>query len=309
MRKNNSSKIAIIGAGNVGAAAAYTATLKGLAAEILLIDIDEDKEAGEVMDISDSLCFVETGCVKGKNFKDARDADIIVITAGTKQKKGQSRLDLLAINKKILSSIFKSIGKLRKDAIIIVISNPVDVLTYLIQEITGLPHSQVFGSGTSLDSARLQVQVAGHLDISPQSVHGFVLGEHGDSEFVSWDCMMVGGVPAKKIKGLSAASRKRIETNVKKEAYEIINKKGATFFGIAATLSDIIEAVLLNQKKIIPVTSRLARWNGVSGVCLGAPCVVGRNGVERVWPLTLSSAEKKSLMKSALTIKSYLKQL
>lgn len=303
------SKIAIIGAGNVGAAAAYTSTLKNLAAEIMLIDINEEKEAGEVMDIADSLCFVETGCIKGKDFKDAADAEVIVISAGAKQKKGQTRLDLLATNKKILSSIFKSIGKLRKDVIIILISNPVDILTYITQEIIKLPKAQVFGTGTTLDSARLKTKVGEYLKVSPQSVNGFVLGEHGDSEFVSWDSLTVGGIPAKKIKKLSAQTRKKIEQKVKKEAYEIINKKGATFYGIAATLSDILEAVLFNQHKIMPVTSRLSHWNGVSNICLGAPAVIGRTGVEKIWPLKLSAEEKNKLQKSAKTLKSYLKQL
>ena len=210
------SKIAIIGAGAVGATTAYTATLKNLAAEILLIDVNETKEEGEVMDIADGLCLVETGCVKDASFKDARDADILVITAGAPQKPGETRLDLVKKNTEIQKSIFKQIGKLKSTAIIIMVANPVDILALVAQKISGLPRQQVFGSGTTLDTMRFRVALAKKLGVSPQSVHGYVLGEHGDSEFVAWSTVTVGGVPANKIKNLSAKDKQEIEKKVKK---------------------------------------------------------------------------------------------
>ena len=301
------SKIAIIGAGAVGATTAYTATLKNLAAEILLIDVNETKEEGEVMDIADGLCLVETGCVKDASFKDARDADILVITAGAPQKPGETRLDLVKKNTEIQKSIFKQIGKLKSTAIIIMVANPVDILALVAQKISGLPRQQVFGSGTTLDTMRFRVALAKKLGVSPQSVHGYVLGEHGDSEFVAWSTVTVGGVPANKIKNLSAKDKQEIEKKVKKEAYEIINRKGATFYGIALVLSDIIEAILYNQHKIMPISSLLLECHGISGVCLGMPAVLGRNGVEKVWPLPLNAGEKKKLQKSAQTLKQYLR--
>lgn len=299
------SKIAIIGAGAVGATTAYTATLKNLAAEILLIDVNETKEAGEVMDIADGLGLVETGCVKGADFKDARDADIIVITAGAPQKPEETRLDLVKKNVEIQKSIFKQIGKLKSTAIIIMVANPVDILTHLAQKLSGLPRNQVFGSGTTLDTMRFKATLAKKLGVSPQSVHGYVLGEHGDSEFVAWSTVTVGGVPVDKLKQITAKDKREIEKKVKKEAYEIINRKGATFYGIALVLSDIIEAILYNQHKIMPISSLLLECQGVKNVCLGMPAVLGRNGVEKIWPLALNASEKKKLQKSAEVLKQY----
>lgn len=300
------SKIAIIGAGAVGSTAAYVATIKNLASEIILIDRSDDVEDGHAMDISDGLCFVETACVKGADYTDARDADIIVITAGAAQKKGETRLELVDKNINILKSIFKGIGKLKSSAIVIIVSNPVDVLTYVAQEISGLPESQVFGSGTTLDTARLKTELGHKFGVSPLNVSGFVMGEHGDSEFIPWSTVSVGGIPITKMKGFTADAAKKIETRVRQEAYEIINKKGATYYGIAAVIADIIQAVLYNQKAVLPVTARLSRWNGVSNVCLGAPAVIGRSGIEKHWPVELTTQEKKRLANSAKTIKSYL---
>jgi L-lactate dehydrogenase len=300
------SKIAVIGAGAVGSTIAYTATIQNLASKIILIDRDEAKEEGQVMDIADGLCFVETSCVKGANFRDARDADVIVITAGAPQNKDETRLDLVEKNKEILKSIFRGIGRLKKSAVIMIISNPVDILTRLAQKISGLPVGQVFGSGTTLDTARLKTKLAHHFKINPHNVHGLVIGEHGDSEFVAWSGVTIGGVPIKKIKGFNEKLSKQIETRVRREAYEIINRKGATYFGIALVATDIIHAVLYDQQKIIPVSHRLNKWNGISGVCLGAPAIVGRSGVEKSWPLKLTTAEKAKMQKSAKKIKQYL---
>ena len=300
-----SQKIAIIGAGAVGSTTAYTIMLRNLASEVILIDINEQKEQGEVMDIDEGLCFVETGCVKGANFKDAADADIIVLTAGLAQKPGETRLDLVKKNREIVKSIFKSIGKIKPSALIVVISNPVDVLTHVAQEVSGLPHSQVFGTGTSLDTARLRTEIARKLGVYAQSVDGYILGEHGDSEFAAWSTVGVGGVPSKDLK-LSATDKKTIETTVRTAAYEIINRKGATFYGIAITVTDIIEAILFNQHKILPLSVRVNNYNGVSGVCIGVPSVLGRSGVEKVWPVKLTAEEKKKFIKSAQTIKKFL---
>lgn len=301
-----SPKIAIIGAGAVGSTVAYVATIKNITSEILLIDINEKKEKGEVMDISDGLCFVQTGCIKGADFKDAREADIIVITAGAPQKKGETRLDLVEKNKKILASIFKYIGKLKKTAIIILVANPVDILTYEAQKITGLPHSQIFGSGTGLDTARLRFHVAKHFGVSPQSVAGYIIGEHGDSGFVSWSSVSVGGIPIFKLKNFTKKHAKQIEMRIKKEAYEIINRKGATYYGIGLVIADILEAIIYDQHIVMPITSRLTNWNGVSNVCLGAPAVIGNKGIEKHWPLVLTTTEKKQLLASSQIIKRFL---
>lgn len=307
--KFTKTKVAIIGAGAVGSTAAYVATLKNLAAEIFLIDVNEQKEAGEVMDIADGLCFVETGCIKGADFKDAREADVIVITAGAPQKPGETRLDLVKKNAGILKSILKSVGKFKPSAILIMVANPVDVLTYLAQEWSGLPKNQVFGSGTTLDTSRLKTELGHVLKVSPQSIHGYVMGEHGDSEFVAWSTVHVGGMHISATKMMNNKLQQKIENRVKHEVYEIINRKGATFYGIALVISDIIEAVLFNQNKIMPISSRLNNYNGISNVCLGAPTVLGRSGVIKSWPVKLSAEEIKKLKKSATTLKSYLKSV
>lgn len=299
-------KIAIIGAGAVGSTTAYTVMLKNLAAEVVLIDVNEQKEEGEVMDITDGMCFVETGCVQGADFKDAADADIIVVTAGLAQKPGETRMDLVKKNSEIIRSIFKQIGKIKSSAIVVMIANPVDVLTFIAQEVTGLPHTQVFGTGTALDTARLHQQVAKHLDVNAISVDGYILGEHGDSEFAAWSTVTVGGVPITKLIK-SKSELEKIELTVRREAYEIISRKGATFYGIAMTVTDILEAILFNQHKILPLSVRVKDWNGVSDICLGVPAVLGRYGIEKVWPVSLPFGEKSKFKKSATIIKQYLK--
>lgn len=303
---SSSQKIAIIGAGAVGSTIAYTMMLKNLASEVILIDVNETKEAGEVMDIADALSFVETGCVRGANFRDAASADIIIVTAGAPQKPGETRMDLVDKNKTILKSIFKKVGKIKKSTIVVIVSNPVDVLTYVAQEITGLPKNQVFGTGTSLDTARLQNTLAHQLGANAQNIGGYVLGEHGDSEFVAWSTVTIGGLAAASLFP-TKEGRIAIEESIRQEAYEIINRKGATFYGIAATVTDIVEAIIFNQHKILPLSVRVNDWNGVSGVCLGVPAVLGKNGIEQVWPIELPAAEKKSFKKSAETLRRYLK--
>ncbi len=298
-------KIAIIGAGAVGATTAYTLMLKNLAAEIMLIDVNEEKEEGEVMDIDDILSYVETGAIKGGDFKDAANADIIVLTAGAAQKPGETRLDLVNKNKAICQSIFKSIGKIKPTAIILVVANPVDIITCLVQKISGLDVSHVFGTGTSLDTARLRTEVGKALGVSAQNVDGYVLGEHGDTEFDAFSTVSVGGILIKDLK-LPKAKLSEIEDKVKNAAYEIINRKGATFYGIAMTVADIVEAILFNQHRIIPLSVYLDDWNGISGVCLSAPAVLGRQGVEKVWPVKLNYLEKRRLQKSAKAIKKFL---
>ena len=307
MAKNSSllQKVAIIGAGNVGSTIAYTLMLKNLASQIVLIDIDDRKEKGEVLDIGDGLCFVDTGCIKGGDFRDAADADLIILTAGAAQKPGETRLQLTEKNKGITKSIFKKIGKIKKTTVILVVSNPVDVITYTVQKITKLPAGQVFGSGTSLETARLRTTLARLLKINPQSIDGFCLGEHGDSGFVAWSTLSIGGAPISKfIK--SEKELNAIEKKVKNEVYEIIKRKGATFFGIATVVSELVEAIIFNQRRVAPVSTRVAGWNGVKGLCLSVPAIIGRKGVEKIWPLNLPTEEKKKFRDSAKKIKGYL---
>ncbi len=302
---DHAQKIVVIGAGAVGATVAYTLMLKNLAARIVLIDVNIQKQEGEVMDIDDVLSFVETGSISSGNFKDAIDADVIILTAGAAQKPGETRLDLINKNKTITRSIFKEIGKLKSTAIVLVVANPVDILTYLVQEVSGLDHKRVFGSGTSLDTARLRTEISKVLKVSAQNVEGYVLGEHGDTEFDAFSTVSVGGILIKDFK-LPRAKLDEIESKVKNAAYDIINRKGATFYGIAMVVADIVEAILFDQRKIMPLSVRLEGWNGISGVCLSVPVVVGRQGIEKVWPVKLNFSEKIRLKKSTKEIKKFL---
>lgn len=299
-------KVAIIGAGNVGATTAYAIMLKNLAAEVILIDINDKKEAGEVWDIADGLCALEGGAIKTGDFADAGAADVIIITAGLgRLAEGQTRLDLFAKNKDIITSIFTAIGVLDRRTIVLVITNPVDALVAHAQKISGLPRAQVFGSGTTLDTARLRRHLSERLKVNPRNIHGYVLGEHGDSGFVAWSTVTVGGVPVTELKNFSLALASEIETKVRQDAYEIIARKGATFYGIATVITKILEAILADQELVLPVSARLTNWNGVSGVCLSAPAVIGRRGILRHWPLLLTAKEKKKLRASAKLIKQF----
>ncbi|KKR23743.1 MAG: hypothetical protein UT53_C0009G0037 [Candidatus Yanofskybacteria bacterium GW2011_GWD2_39_48] len=245
------------------------------------------------------------GKIRGGSYQDAATADVIVITAGLPQKSGdQSRLELVNKNKEILKSIFDQIKPLNPEVKIVVVSNPVDIMTYYAQEFSGLPRNQVFGTGTSLDTSRLRTEIALALDINVQSVDGFVLGEHGESEFVAWSTVSVGGVLIKD--KLGSDKLDEIAKKVRDDAKSIIDRKGSTFYGIAAVTTDIIESVLLDQNKVLPISSRIEDWNGVSGVCLGVPAVVGKEGVKSIWSLELNDEEKEKLKLSAEKIRGYL---
>ena len=209
-------------------------------------------------------------------------------------------------NKKIMKSIFQKIGRLKPTSIVIIVSNPVDVLTHYVQKITNLPAGQVLGSGTTLDTSRLRTMLSLKFKVSAQNIHGYVLGEHGNSSFVAWSTVTIGGIPIKEVKGFTQEYAKHTEIEVRKQAYEIIEKKGSTYYGIGLSVANIIKAILFDQSLVLPVSARLDNWNGVSNVCLGTLAIVGRNGVKGLWPLKLNTEEKKKLKKSADLVKSYL---
>jgi L-lactate dehydrogenase len=296
-------KISVIGAGAVGAAVAYTLVARDIGGEIVLIDINKDKQDGEVLDIRDGLSFSKVGKITGGDYSDAADSDIVIMTAGTAQKPGETRLDLAGRNKGIAKSIFAEVGQLKPNCIVIVVANPVDVITRVIQDTCNLPKNQVFGTGTCLDSARLRSRVAGQLGIDGEQVDGYVLGEHGNSEFVAWSTISVGGKPVSEL--LSNEDMSKIAEDVKNEVYEIIKRKGATYFGIAMTVSDIVEAVIHDQNRILPVSSRLNNWNDVDDVCISAPAIIGRSGVVRLWDIELPEVERAKMCESAVTVTKY----
>ncbi len=311
MKKKNycverETRIAVVGTGMVGSSFAYAAMIKGLAAELVLIDASEERELGEVMDLSHGLIGTETGSVIGGDFKDCQDVDVIVITAGAAQKPGETRLDLVNKNVKIMKSIIKKMGKLRPDTVVIVVSNPVDILAYVARETIKQPNrGQVFGTGTSLDTSRLRFNLSQKFGVNLHNVHGYVMGEHGDSEFVAWSLCNISSMPVKKL--LSAKQMKDIEHKTRRAAYEIIQRKRATYYGIGVVITEIVEAVLHDKKMILPVSTIPGAAYGIKDMSVGVPAVIGRNGVEKVWKLPISAAESKKLKKSASLLKKILK--
>lgn len=299
-------RIAVIGTGMVGSSFAYAAMIKGLAAELILIDASEEREEGEVMDLSHGLIGTETGRVRGGDFKDCGDVDVVVITAGAAQKPGETRLDLVNKNIKILKDIIKKMGKLRPDTVVVVVSNPVDILAYVARETIKLPNkNQIFGTGTSLDTSRLRFNISQALGVSLHNVHGYVMGEHGDSEFVAWSLANVSSIPVKKL--LTTKKMQEIEKKTMRAAYEIIQRKRATYYGIGVVITEIVEAVLHDKKMIMPVSTVPGAAYGIKDISIGVPAVIGRKGVEKVWPVNLSLGEKAKLKKSASMLKSILK--
>lgn len=294
-------KVAIIGAGNVGAHIANAAVNKNIPAEFLLIDQNQEFETAQVLDLCDSLLFSHNSRVYSANFSDekVKNADIFVITAGANQKPGETRIDLLNKNINILKSIKKSLGKLKKSVIIILVTNPVDILSTMASEIFELPSSQVFGSGTLLDTARLRWRLARKFDKNIANVHGYVLGEHGDSEFVAWSTV-------EGAEEISRENKDKIEKLVREEAYRIIEGKGATYFGIGAAVAEIIEVILNNSEKVLPLSVVLNGEYGISNISLGVPAKLGEKGVSKIIELDLPKEELTKLQNSAKKLKGFI---
>jgi L-lactate dehydrogenase len=286
------SKIAIIGAGIVGSTTAYALILKKITAEIILVDIDETRCHGEILDLSDAISFNSTSMVRAGTAQDAAKADIIIITAGKAQNPGQTRQELFAANKTIISNIFSTIKPINPDAVIIMVSNPLDCLTLLAQSLSGLPRNQVFGTGTFLDTLRLHEIIAQKLNIAPQSINAYVLGEHGDSQFVAWSSAEIAGIPVAQYPGIEHKNLEQFSQQVKDKAYNIIACKGSTSFGIATCIATICQAIIFNQKIVIPLSVYIQEYK----VCLSMPAILGENGIEKILNIPLSENEQQKLL-------------
>ncbi len=301
----DNNKIMIVGTGNVGASIAYALINQRTAVnEIVLTDIIASDAEGEAMDLRDALS-VAPSYVKIKNgtYKDAHNCDVVVITAGAPQKPGETRMDLLKKNANILKGMIDQIMASGFDGIFLIVTNPMDVMTYLTMKFSGLPAERVIGSGTVLDSARLRTRIAGYLNLNPKSVHAHQIGEHGDTELTLWSLAEAGGQKITDL--LPAATRKDISEFVKNEAYDIIDKKGATYYGIATCVARILNCILNDEMRILPVSS----YDHFSGTCFGWPSVVGRTGVIRRLDLKISESEGIALQKSINTLKKAIKSV
>ncbi len=304
----NDRKAAIIGCGFVGSSSAFALMQSGLFSEMVLIDADINRAEGEALDISHGLPFAKPMKIYAGSYDDIADAAIIIVTAGAGQKPGETRLDLVKKNVAIFKSIIPEIAKRDFNGILLIVANPVDILTFVAAKLSKLPENRVFGSGTVLDSARLKYLIGEHLNIDNRSVHAFIIGEHGDSEIVAWSSANVSGIPINdfcEMRGYFAhkESMEKIAEEVKNSAYEIIEKKHATYYGIAMSVRRICEAIIRDEKSILPVSSIQSGEYGIEKVALSLPAIVGRRGVEKVVPIELSESEKEQLVKSANTLK------
>ena len=301
-------KVVLVGTGFVGMSMAYAMLNRGGVDELVLIDIDKDKTIGEEMDLSHGLPFAPQKMIlKAGDYKECKDAQVVVITAGIPQKPGQSRLELAKTNTKIMKQITESIMASGFNGIIIVASNPVDLMTYVISKVSGLPKNQVFGSGTVLDTARLRYLMADYLKVSSKNVHAYIMGEHGDSSFVPWDHAYLG---CKKIKDIMKDNKhpmedlKKIHQGVINAAYEIIDKKKATYYGIGMALSRIVKAVLENENAILTVSTYLKDGDyGQDDIYIGVPAVINNQGVRELLYLELNEEEQSKLDNSCKIIK------
>ena len=311
MAELNSRKVAIVGCGFVGSASAFALMESSLFSEMVLIDADQNKAEGEALDISHGLPFAKPMQIYAGGYEDVADAAIIVVTAGAGQKPGETRLDLVKKNVGIFQSIIPQIAKYNKDGILLIVANPVDILTYTAAKLSGFPENRVFGSGTVLDTARFKYLLGEHLSVDSRTVHAFIIGEHGDSEIAVWSSANVSGIPINEFCEMRGhfeheASMQRIAENVKNSAYEIIEKKKATYYGIAMSVKRICEAIVRDEKSILPISSIQHDNHGISDIALSMPAIVGRDGVECTVPISLSKEEEDKLKESAKTLKEVL---
>jgi L-lactate dehydrogenase len=308
------SRVAVVGVGNVGASFAYAVVLSGLASELVLIDQDERRAEGEAMDLAHAVPFTKPIRVWAGDYEDCRGAAVTVITAGAAQKPGESRRALVERNAAIFGQIVPRVAAENPDGIILVTTNPVDVLTYRAWQLSGLPASRVIGSGTILDTARFRALLSEHFGVDPRSVHAFIAGEHGDSEVPIWSSANIAGMHLDDFctaNGLEydAAAMTAIFERTRDAAYEIIERKGATYYAVGAGLLRIVEAIIRDQRTVLSVSSLITDYYGISDVYFSLPCVVHRDGVERLLRLDLSPTEAAGLRRSAAVLRSMLDDL
>jgi L-lactate dehydrogenase len=307
-------KIVIIGAGSVGTTLAYTLQITGVATEIVLIDSNHELAEGQVMDMNHGLPFVPPVHIYAGDYPDCKEADLIVITAGARQKPGETRLDLVDRNAQICKSIVDSIRSYTSEALLLVVTNPVDVMTYAVVKHSGLPPSQVIGSGTVLDSARFRYLLSQHCTIDTHNVHAYVIGEHGDSEVLLWSQVRMAGTSlelfCKHCTGSCAPLDKtEITKAVKNSAYHIIEAKGSTNYGVALAVTKIVETVIRDENSVLTVSMMLAGEYGVSECCLSVPCIVNKKGVSRIVETELDQTERNDLNQSAQILKDVCKRV
>ena len=301
----------IVGAGQVGLACAYSMMIQNVLDEMVLVDINQEKLIGEVMDLEQGMSFVQPTTIKAGTMADAAGADVVIITAGAAQKEGETRLDLVQKNVEILKKLIPDIVTHCPEAILLLVSNPVDVLTYAAWKLSGLPKARVLGSGTVLDTGRFRYLLARRMGIDARSLHAYIIGEHGDSEVPFWSQANVGGTYLYN-EGVPAGDRQILDATfeeTKNAAYEIINRKGYTNFAVGLAVTQIVQSIIRDQNRVMTVSCILDEIFGVEDLCLSVPAVVGRTGVSRRLNFTLNDREEALLKHSAQTLRRAIEQI
>ena len=309
-KTQNHQKVMLVGDGAVGSSYAYAMALQGIAEEFGIIDVVKERTEGDALDLLDATGYTYPKKIYSAEYSDCKDADLVVITAGAPQKPGETRLDLVNKNLRILSTIVKPVVESGFQGIFLVAANPVDILTYATWKFSGFPKERVLGSGTSLDTARLRVAMADLTGIKdPRSMHAYIMGEHGDSEFAASSSASIGSLPfldCAKEHDVSKETLEKIEDDVRNKAYEIINKKGATFYGVAAALARISKAILRDEDTVLPVSAYMDGQYGINDVYIGTPAVVCADGIKQVIEVPLNEEEQTKMTESAKTLKQVL---
>lgn len=306
--KNNPKKAAIIGCGFVGAATAFTLMQSKLFSELVLLDANHDKAVGEAEDIGHGIPFAGEMDIYAGSYDDIADCSMIIITAGANQKPNETRLDLVQKNVAIYKDILSEITRRNYEGILLVVSNPVDILTYVAQKLSRLPEHRVIGSGTVLDTARLKYALSQQLDVDSRNIHSFIIGEHGDSEIVAWSSTNISGVPLDQFLEMRGhmhpdMDKQEIAEKVKNSAYDIIAKKDATYYGIAMSVRRICECMIRDEKSILPISTSMHGDFGIEDVCLSMPTILSAEGMETHIPIKLNETERENLKQSADTLK------
>lgn len=309
----NIQKCAIIGAGGVGSTTAFTLVQSGLFNEIVIIDVNKNKAEGEALDIAHGIQFTNPVNIYSGDYKDLSDAYLVIVTAGANQMPGETRIDLINKNASIFKKIIPSITEYNKDCILLIVSNPVDILTMLALELSGFPKERVLGSGTVLDTSRLRYLLSKKLEVDSKNIHAFIIGEHGDSELAVWSNADIAGVHiedyCKNISDSCDINLEEILNEVRGSAYNIIEKKGSTFYGVAMAVKRIAQAIIRDEYSILPVSHFLNGEYGIKNVCLGIPSLICREGVKKIIPINLNEKEKTYLTESANTLKEAYKSI
>ncbi len=306
---SSKTKIVIIGAGNVGEAIGYTLMLRKQASDIVMIDVNEARAQGSALDILHGTAYMHEVTVRYGEYSECANADVIIVTAGVARKPGQTRLDLAKINIGIARDVSYNIMKYAQNPFIIVVANPVDLMTYAITKMTGLPSSRVVGTGTTLDTARFRCCLAEICNVNVCDINGYVCGEHGDSQVTLWSGVTLGGEPLDQFlyhAGITEIDRDAIESKVKKAGADIISKKGATFYGVASATSRVVEAYLEDQRAVLPISHVIGNdFPGLEGVSVSLPCILDGSGLVRIIPVTMNDKERNSLVSAAAHLRTF----